>query len=250
MAAVLPGGYYANESGKRLFLWAMAGSLTLHLALLFLFPLLGDAPAMRVVPPPLTARLAEPKPPAAAPQSIEPPVQPHLAPRPAPAAKAVTQPPARAPQPPARILSVEPAPQAAQPAVAIPAAPAVPAAPAAGTESASAQQPGSAASGPDPGTVGQFRLELMKLARGYKKYPRIAQDNSWEGRVELRIAIGEDGAISSLTVKKSTGRAVLDDEAQAMIRAAKSRAAIPPGLRGKAFTLEIAVDFLLKEEER
>ena len=88
----------------------------------------------------------------------------------------------------------------------------------------------------------------MDLARRYKKYPRIALDNNWVGRVELRVAIGEDGSISSLVVKKGTGRAVLDDEAQAMIRSAKSKVTIPPALRGKAFVLEIPVDFLLKEE--
>ena len=89
----------------------------------------------------------------------------------------------------------------------------------------------------------------MDFARRYKKYPRIAQDNNWEGRVELRIAIGEDGAISSLTVKKGSGRVVLDDEAQAMIRTAKSKATIPAALRGRAFIIEIPVDFFLKEEK-
>jgi len=48
-------------------------------------------------------------------------------------------------------------------------------------------------SGPDPGTVARFRLELMEIARRYKRYPRIAQDNNWEGRVELRIAFAESG---------------------------------------------------------
>ena len=33
-----------------------------------------------------------------------------------------------------------------------------------------------------------------------------------------------------------------------MIRTAKSKVALPPALRGSAFTLEIAVDFSLKEE--
>ena len=89
----------------------------------------------------------------------------------------------------------------------------------------------------------------MDVARRYKKYPRIAQDNGWEGRVELRIAIGEDGAISSLSVKKGAGRTVLDEEAQSMIRTAKSKATIPPALRGKAFVIEIPVDFFLKEEK-
>ena len=46
----------------------------------------------------------------------------------------------------------------------------------------------------------------MKEAGRHKRYPRIAQDNNWEGRVELRVAIGGDGAISSFTVKKSAGR--------------------------------------------
>ena len=241
MAAVLAGGFYANESGRRLFLWAMAGSLTLHLAVLLVLPLLRDAHRARAVPPPLTARLAKPKPPEPASPKIEPPAQPAVRPRPEPVAKAVPQ-PAPVPAAPARILSVEPAKQAVEPAALV-----VPAGPVASPPVAPQVQ---AASGPDPGTVAQFRLELMDIARRYKKYPRIAQDNSWEGRVELRIVIGEDGAIASLSVKKGAGRAVLDDEAQAMIRTAKSKAAIPPGLRGKAFALEIPVDFFLKEEER
>ena len=118
------------------------------------------------------------------------------------------------------------------------------------SETSSTPPPVTGAGGADPGSVARYRLELMDLARRYKRYPRIAQDNNWEGRVELRIAIGEDGAISSLAVQKGTGRAVLDDEARAMIRNAKSRAAIPPSLRGKSFTLEIPVDFSLKDEAR
>jgi protein TonB len=213
----------------------------LHALVLSVLPLLQEAQRARPAPLPLTARLAKPKPPEPALPIVDPPAQPSVRPRPEPVARAAPQ-PAPAPTPPERILSVEPAKQAAEPAALV-----VPVAP--GTPHSAAPQ-AQAASGPDPGTVAQFRLELMNLARRYKRYPRIAQDNNWEGRVELRIAIGEDGAISSITVKRGAGRAVLDDEAQAMIRAAKSKATIPPGLRGKAFTLEILVDFLLKDEEK
>ena len=252
MAAVLAGGFYANESGKRLLLWAVAASLTLHLALLYVLPLLQDATRVRAVAPSLTAHLAKPKPPEPAPARIEPPVQPAARPQVEPVAKAVSQ-PSPVPAPPARFPGVEPAQQAAEPASVVPAAPAAaPAVPsaAARAEPPTASQQVAAAGGPDPGTVARFRLELMDLARRYKRYPRVAQENNWEGRVELRIAIGEDGAISSLTVKQGAGRAVLDDEAQAMIRNAKANATIPPGLRGKAFDLEISVDFLLKDEAR
>jgi TonB family protein len=222
-------------------------SLALHALLLYALPLLKDA--QRRLPVKLTARLA--KPPESAPQKVEaqpqqPQLQPRPAtPRPAPAPKAEPQPASVV----APVISVAPAKQAPEPAFTVFAPPVVPVpvspqAPPARTEPQAALQ---ASGGPDAGTVAQFRLELMDLARRYKKYPRVAQDNNWEGRVELRIAIGEDGAISSLTVKKGAGRTVLDEEAQSMIRVAKSKATIPPALRGKAFVLEIPVDFSLKD---
>jgi hypothetical protein len=40
---------------------------------------------------------------------------------------------------------------------------------------------------------------------------------------------------------------VLDEEAQAMLRNAQSRVTVPPALRGKAFVLDIPVDFSLKD---
>jgi protein TonB len=87
----------------------------------------------------------------------------------------------------------------------------------------------------------------MEVARRYKRYPRIAVDNNWEGRVDLVVAFAESGSIASLTVKRGSGRLVLDEQAQSMIRSAYPQVVIPPSLRGKAFTLEIPVDFSLKE---
>jgi len=220
---------------------AVAASLVLHLALLFILPVLQEAQrVLRPAPPPLTARLAKPKPPEPVLPKVEQTAQPSPRLRPEPVARAVPQ-PAPVPAPAERVLNVEPPRQAAESPIVAPAAPVA-------SPPVASQPP--VASGPDPGTVAQFRLQLMDLARRYKKYPRLAQDNNWEGRVELRIAIGEDGAISSITVKKGAGRAVLDEEAQAMIRTASSKATMPPGLRGKAFTLEIAVDFFLKGDEK
>jgi protein TonB len=226
---------------------AVAVSVALHALVLFLLPVLKEA-QRRIPAAPLTAHLVAPKPPPPpppAPPKIEPPP---ARVRAAPAARALP----RAPAPTPPILSVEPAKQAPEPALVVPVQPAtVPAPPAQGANAAGPPGPPAAtpASGPDPGSIARYRLELMDVARRYKRYPRIAQDNNWEGRVELRIAVGSDGAITSLGVKKSAGRAVLDDEAQAMIRAAASKVAMPPALRGSAFTLEIAVDFFLKDEQ-
>jgi protein TonB len=90
----------------------------------------------------------------------------------------------------------------------------------------------------------------MEAARRHKRYPRVAQDNNWEGRVELRLAFAENGALAALTVKKGAGRAALDDAALAMLRSAQAQTPVPPALRGKAFVLEIPVDFLLRDAGR
>ncbi len=220
----------------------------LHALVLFLLPVLQEAQRRISAPPRLTARLEALKPPVPPPPKAEP-LPPAPAPvRPAPVARAVPQVPV--PTPP--ILAVEPVRQAAEPAFVVPPPPAAaPAPPALGTKAGSPPGPSTAvpmAGGPDPGTIARFRLELMDVARRYKRYPRIAQDNNWEGRVELRVAIGESGTITSFTVRKGAGRAVLDEEAQAMIRTAMSKLTMPPALRGAAFNMDIAVDFSLKEE--
>jgi protein TonB len=216
----------------------------LHALVLFLLPVWQEA-QRRIPAPSLTAHLVAPKPPPPPPPQAEPVPAPL---RPKPVARAAPQVPAPAPP----ILSIEPTKQTAEPALVVPAQPAaVPAPPALGANTAGPPGPvaaAPAASGLDAGAIGRFRLELMDVARRYKRYPRIAQDNNWEGRVELRVAIGQDGAISSFTVKKGAGRAVLDEEAQAMIRTAMSKVTLPPALRGAAFSMDIAVDFFLKEE--
>ncbi len=225
----------------RLLALATLASLVLHALLLYALPIVKEA--VRAPARPLTARLAKPEPPKAEPLPQPKPAVQAALPRPASAVQRTAPAPAPAPAPVAPIPSVEPAQRAAEPAPQTSAARAD-LAPA----PASALVP--ASSGPDPGSVARFRLELMEIARRYKRYPRIAQDNGWEGRVELRIAFAESGSISSLTVNKGAGRAVLDEAAQAMIRSAQAQAAIPPALRGKAFVLEIPVDFLLKDEAR
>jgi protein TonB len=215
---------------------ALLASLALHLLVLYALPMLKEAARMAL--PPLTARLVKPKPPPEPPQVEPPPPQPHSvarAQRPSPVPAA----------PPAPVLAVESVPQAVESVPVVPAAPPQSASP---PQAARPEPSPAAAAGPDPGSVARFRLELMDIARRYKRYPRIAQDNNWEGRVELRIAFAGSGAISSLVVKKSAGHAVLDEEAQAMIRRAQAQASVPPALRGKAFTLEIPVDFFLRDE--
>jgi protein TonB len=100
----------------------------------------------------------------------------------------------------------------------------------------------------DPATLGQYRIALITAAKRYKRYPRVAIDNNWEGQTDIRMVIGADGGIASMSIRKPSGYEVLDQQALEMIRKAKPLAPIPASLRGKGFTVDIPVLFSLKEE--
>jgi len=206
----------------RAFNYALALSLLLHALLLFGLPGFRDAKRPSIAPGLITARLAPP-------QAL--PAAPAVAP-PAPIARPALRPAPR----------LEPA---------APLAPSIPASPAASAESTSAAPAPSAEAEPeagpiapsaaqeDAGSVDQYRLQLVSAAKRYKRYPRIAMDNNWEGDVVVRMVIGADGMIASVSVKTGSGHEVLDSQALEMFKRAKPLVPIPLALLGKEFILEL-----------
>jgi periplasmic protein TonB len=217
--------------------YAILFSLALHGLLLFGLPGLRDAAKRAaLIPAPIVARLVEPAPPAA-PEPIQPPPQPQpprAKPRPAPKPLAKAEP----------LLQPESAAPAEQPAASEP----EPAAATAAT--AEAQPSGPVASvapsaEPDPGSLARFRLEIISLAGRFKRYPRVAIDNNWEGTAEVRLTFAADGRRSSIVIVKSSGHEVLDK--QALDTIGRAFVPVPPALRGKEFSLEIPVIYNLKD---
>jgi periplasmic protein TonB len=86
------------------------------------------------------------------------------------------------------------------------------------------------------------------MARRFRRYPRVALDNNWEGRSVVRLAIGADGAIASIGVSTSAGHRVLDRQAVEIIRKATGAVEVPAALQGRRFALEIPVIFDLKDQ--
>ncbi|MDA8108316.1 MAG: energy transducer TonB, partial [Betaproteobacteria bacterium] len=95
--------------------------------------------------------------------------------------------------------------------------------------------------------LAQYRLALIAEAQRYREYPRLALDNDWRGKVDVRMAVAANGALASLSVDRGSGHEVLDRQALEMIRKAKPRAPIPAALRGRDFMLDIPVIFELRE---
>lgn len=252
----------------------VATSVALHAVLLF--AVAGAQDVIRwepVLPGPLVARLvaaepvvepAKPAPKAEQPRRSAPPVE-VKKPEPAPALTEaiVSEPEPVVPQPkPAVLARSEPAPSEQEPARVVASAPASvdprpsPVEPQASKTRTEAQ--GLALARPqeppaprieqlDPKTVAQYRGALISAARRYKIYPRVAIDNNWEGKVQVRMVVGATGSIASLQVTASAGYEVLDAQALEMIRRAWPEAQLPANLRGREFAVDVPVIFSLRD---
>ena len=102
--------------------------------------------------------------------------------------------------------------------------------------------------GPNADDLRQYRLSLAAAARRFKRYPALARERGWEGRVEL--AIGFRGAlpVPEVTLLRSSGRKLLDEQALATMQQAVQAVALPDSLRGRNFHETLAMQFSLEDE--
>lgn len=198
-------------------------------------------------------------------QAVQPPPrpeppqrQPEAKPRPEPRQEARPEPRSVLARPAPETPQVAPQPAAAPsaPVDTASAAPASPPAPAAAPRGAEPQAPATkgettARAAPSPsaeesGSMERYRLAVIGAANKYKRYPAQAMEKGWQGRVEIRLVIGNNGMTQSLVVKSSSGFRILDDQALDMVKKAKPLAPIPASLRGRQFTVDIPVIFDLQ----
>ncbi len=243
-----------NRRGVLLFPAALGISAVVHLLLLFLWPYSPARPAQQP-PEPIPVRLVQaPRPapqpapqPAAAPRrQTAPPETRSLAPKqtPPPESQPVAPQVEPEPQPTAPQAPLELAPQAAAPvpssdgvpagaAAPEPAAAGPPAAPSAGEANAQAAQ------------VAAIQAVLSSLdARIAKKmrYPPLARAKGWQGKVLLTLILDGEGRLQSLAVRRSSGYAVLDHSAEALLREATP----VPNPLGRPLPFEYSITYQLK----
>ncbi len=100
----------------------------------------------------------------------------------------------------------------------------------------------------EAGSLAQYRLALIGAAKRLKHYPAQAIDRGIEGRVDVRLVIGADGAPAAVLVKRSSGHEVLDRQAVDTMRRATAATPIPPALRNREIVVEIPLLYELKSE--
>jgi protein TonB len=241
---------------NRAFNYAMLASIVLHAALLFgismrerarpvevappLLARLVDAPGTATAPAPAAAAAPRPEPVKPRARARPPAPRPVAKAQPAPRVEPATEPAAEAPQ----SSEKDPATPVAEPAAPVTAG--VDSAPSA-PSSAFPGEAGATQAGADARSVAEYRLQLIGAAPRYKRYPRVARENNWEGLVALRMAFSASGRVASLSVTKTSGYDVLDQQAMEMFKSAAAAVPVPPLLRGKEFAFDLAVTYYFTE---
>ncbi len=86
-----------------------------------------------------------------------------------------------------------------------------------------------------------YRIALSQAV--VKRYPSRAVERGLTGQAQVRLAQFGGGAPAQVSLTVSSGHALLDDEAKAMILRAAARARLPEPLQGRPFSVELPVSF-------
>lgn len=103
-----------------------------------------------------------------------------------------------------------------------------------------------AQAGPDPQALTRYRFAVARAV--VRRYPPLAIERGLTGEARVRLAFAGGARPPEVSVSGSSGHALLDAEAKAMIRRAAERAALPEALRGVAFSVDLPVIFDLDPE--
>lgn len=239
---------FSPPAVDRKFWLILAGSVVLH-ATLFLVTAWERKQGPLKMPPLLASiRLAMPAM-AAAPESTPPSVQqstPQTRQRPVPA-----QPAPLAGQ---RAAAATPlaAPAASQSAAGVqaatsPANPELPAAPSATAPAAAPVAQAPVAADVAAEALARYRQRLTSLLARQQTYPRIAEMRGWEGEVRLRLRVARKGQLLAVALDRSSGHAVLDEHAAAMLAELGSLPPLPEAVEGSEILVVVPINYRLNK---
>lgn len=89
----------------------------------------------------------------------------------------------------------------------------------------------------------EYHLALGRMARQFRQYPPAAREGGAQGRVAMRLIVAETGVPASLSLLASSGFPELDQAALEMMHLAAGHTQVPDSLRGRAFNIDLAIDF-------
>jgi protein TonB len=117
--------------------------------------------------------------------------------------------------------------------------------PAAGRAASLDNGEGTAADGDDRR---RYRQTLKAAAQRFRRYPALARERGWEGTVDVALVFDGHATAPEVSIVSSSGRALLDEQALAMLTQAVRVASMPEALKGRHLRIELPVTFSLADE--
>ena len=99
---------------------------------------------------------------------------------------------------------------------------------------------------PSPELRVQFQALLLAHLERHMRYPRAAQLRGQQGIAHLHLVIDRGGRIVRAEIVRSSGYAVLDDEAMATLERARPLPALPPELGLEPLGVIVPMQFKLR----
>lgn len=98
-----------------------------------------------------------------------------------------------------------------------------------------------------PDGLREYRLNLGREARRYRRYPALARERGLEGVTVVVISTSDGFVLPQVSLGRSSGHLVLDTQALEMVALAVRAASLPESLRGRDFGLDLPIRFSLEE---
>lgn len=98
-----------------------------------------------------------------------------------------------------------------------------------------------------PDGVRQYRLNLAREARRFKRYPPLARQRGWEGVVVVLVSTVASGLVPQVSLSQSSGFELLDQEALELVSQAAHTATVPESLRNRQFGLTLPIHYRLDD---
>jgi len=103
---------------------------------------------------------------------------------------------------------------------------------------------------PDQEAMLRYQDMIKQRIEEARRYPSWAKRQGVEGAVYLRFTVSSDGLSQNVRVMRSSGSAILDQEAIATIVRAEPFPPIPDDIKMNSVQIDIAIVFTLKSDTR
>lgn len=91
----------------------------------------------------------------------------------------------------------------------------------------------------------RYRQRLTALLARQQEYPRVAAMRGWEGEVRLRLRVARKGQLLAVALDRSSGHAVLDEHAAAMLAELGNLPPLPDSVEGSEIQVVVPVNYRL-----